>query len=161
MLCAFWKLKQNPNKDAKRYINSRFYEKLKIEFSKAMKEFQSKENNSQYGKKWYTNIDTGETSSFFNKPDEKWIEGRNWFNNVGKAVYSIITHKPYTNNTQKRDKRIKQTKHYKSKNIIKKNSDKITYYDGYRHKETTVSKYVYEKGLALAKFHWNCFHIGN
>lgn len=79
MLCAFWKMKQSPAKTHKRYLNSRAYAKLKIEFSITMKNFQSNEKNSQFGKKWFTNYETGESHSFFEKPDDKWLEGRNIF----------------------------------------------------------------------------------
>ena len=79
MLCAFWKMKQSPTKSYKRYLNSRAYEKLRIEFSESMKDFQSKEKNSQFGKKWFTNYETGESHSFFEKPNDKWIEGRNLY----------------------------------------------------------------------------------
>lgn len=79
MLCAFWKMKQSPTKSQKRYLNSRAYEKLRIEFSNTMKDFQSNEKNSQFGKKWFTNYETGESHSFLEKPNDKWLEGRNLF----------------------------------------------------------------------------------
>lgn len=79
MLCAFWKMRQSPTNTHKRYLNSRAYEKLRIEFSISMKDFQTNEKNSQFGKKWFTNYETGESHSFFEKPNDKWLEGRNLF----------------------------------------------------------------------------------
>ena len=83
MLYAFWRMRCNPSPNYKRYINSRAYEKLKIEyvqnFSSFMKEKQKGSNNSNFGKHWYTNRDTGENKHFKNPPNEKWIKGKNLF----------------------------------------------------------------------------------
>ena len=92
MLCAFWKMKQSPTKSQKRYLNSRAYEKLRIEFSNTMKYFQSNEKNSQFGKKWFTTYETGESHSFLEKPNDKWIEGRNLFRcQSSKLKFAKIT----------------------------------------------------------------------
>lgn len=84
MLYAFWMMKSNPTKSCERYTNSRAYEKLRIEHSKIvcerMKTVQLGNKNSQFGKKWFTNYETGESKPFKEKPNEKWIEGRNLFN---------------------------------------------------------------------------------
>ena len=86
MLCAFWRMRQSSTKSPQRYLNSRAYEKLRIEFSNAMKYFQSNEKNSQFGKKWFTNYETGESHSFFEKPNDKWIEGRNLFRHQSSTL---------------------------------------------------------------------------
>ena len=96
MLYAFWRMKSSPDNNGKRYINSKAYEKLRIEYiesvSKLMSENQKGENNSQFGKHWYTNLRTGESKPFYDKPDEFWVEGRNWFYKVGQyEIYSIET----------------------------------------------------------------------
>lgn len=95
MLYAFWRMKSNPNNNNQRYINSRAYEKLRIEFSKNVsimnKHFGTE--NSQFGKHWYTDLRTGESKSFIEKPDEFWINGRNWFENNANEIYSIKTKK--------------------------------------------------------------------
>ena len=52
------------------------YAKYRNELGKVMHDAQSGNLNSQYGKHWYTNRNTGECKSFVNKPDETWIEGR-------------------------------------------------------------------------------------
>lgn len=70
-------------------INMNTYAKYKSEFAVVMKEAQSGELNSQFGKHWYTNLRTGESKSLYNKPDEFWVEGRNWFNHEGKYLYRI------------------------------------------------------------------------
>lgn len=84
MLFAFWRMKSNPDNNGKRYINSRAYETFRMEFAQAVGDLtrssQLGELNSQYGKKWFTNYETGESRSFFEKPNEKWIEGRWLFN---------------------------------------------------------------------------------
>lgn len=92
MLFAFWRMKSNPNNNGKRYINSRAYEKLRIEYSeilsKKMKILQIGENNSNFGKHWYTNSDTGECRSYIIPPNEKWIIGRNLFHGESSSIKS-------------------------------------------------------------------------
>lgn len=93
MLCALWKM-QSISNTHKRYINARAYEALRIEFAKMISErasiYQQGKNNSQFGTKWYTNRNTGESKKFKEKPVEDfWIEGRNLFN--GSELWSIIT----------------------------------------------------------------------
>lgn len=95
MLCALWKM-QCINKDQKRYINSRAYEALRIEFAKIVSKAnsinQQGNKNSQFGTKWYTNRNTGESKKFKEKPvEEFWIEGRNLFH----GEYNILPY--YTN----------------------------------------------------------------
>lgn len=134
MLCAFWKMKQSPTKSQKRYLNSRAYEKLKIEFSNTMKYFQSNEKNSQFGKKWFTNYETGESHSFLEKPNDKWLEGRNLFNGkTSKLKFKVkLSQKTKTNVSQKfisltlTDK-IKQTE-FETKNMWN------SYHSGNYHK---------------------------
>ena len=95
MLYAFWIMKSNPDDNGKRYINSRAYECLRVEYSKlvsnTMSVNQKGDKNSQYGKHWFTDLRTGESKSFYEKPDEYWVEGRNWFYNSSKELYSIKT----------------------------------------------------------------------
>lgn len=79
MICAFWKMQLRPNDKSQRYINSSAYEKLKTEYSNFLRINQTGKNNSQYGKHWYTNRDTGECKTFNELPNEKWIKGRNLF----------------------------------------------------------------------------------
>ena len=83
MLYAFWIMKSNPDDNGKRYINSRAYETLRIEYSNlisnTMSANQKGDKNSSFGKHWFTNSDTGECKSFYKAPDEKWIMGRNIF----------------------------------------------------------------------------------
>ena len=86
MLCALWRMNNTGSPCHKEhYINSRVYEKLRIEFAEAISKItsinQTGEKNSQFGTKWYTNRNTGESKKFKEKPIEDfWIEGRNLFN---------------------------------------------------------------------------------
>ena len=85
MLCALWRMQGQSTKEKCRYINSRAYEALRSEFVKTVGELtsikQSGNLNSQFGTKWYTNRNTGESKKFKEKPVEDfWIEGRNIFN---------------------------------------------------------------------------------
>lgn len=93
MLFAFWRMKSSPDNNGKRYINSKAYEKLRIEFSKSVgdmtKHTQMGELNSQFGKHWYTNYETGECRSLFEKPNDKWIEGRNLFIGESSKLKSL------------------------------------------------------------------------
>lgn len=85
MLCALWRMNNNGAPDQKEhYINSRAYEALRIEFAKNISKITSKNQqgnkNSQFGTKWYTNRNTGESKKFKEKPlEDFWIEGRNLF----------------------------------------------------------------------------------
>ena len=59
-------------------INMNTYAKYKNELGKIMSEQQTIKN-SQLGKHWFTNRDTGESKPYIEPPNEKWIEGRNLF----------------------------------------------------------------------------------
>lgn len=93
MMYAFWRMQSNPTQHNKRYINSRAYDYLKTEFAKMVGEItkitQAGDRNSQYGKRWYTNIDTGESKRIKNNTDPRWIKCKNWFEN--QKIYSIKT----------------------------------------------------------------------
>lgn len=94
MMYAFWRMRSSPDPENPRYINSRAYEKLRTEFAKYVSEqsriTQKGKRNSQYGKSWYTNYETGESHSFFEKPSNKWILGRYLFNGQSsKLIYRL------------------------------------------------------------------------
>lgn len=61
-------------------INMNDYAKYRKEFGKIISEQQTIKN-SQFGKHWFTNRDTGECKPYIEPPNEKWIEGRNLFKN--------------------------------------------------------------------------------
>lgn len=74
-----WMKAPNQKRDFK--INSKIYEKLRKEHSKAMKYFQSKEKNSSYGKVWVYNEKMRECKKIAPEKIEKgWKIGRilNW-----------------------------------------------------------------------------------
>lgn len=52
------------------------YASYRNELGKTMKEIQTGSQNSQFGKHWFTNRNTGECKTFYKCPDETWIEGR-------------------------------------------------------------------------------------
>ena len=90
MLCAFSRMRST-NENHKRYINSRAYEYLRIEYANSMSLVMSKKQkgklNSQYGSKWYTDRNTGETKLFKEPPTENfWIKGRNLFRNENSSI---------------------------------------------------------------------------
>ena len=131
MLCALWRM-QCISKNHKRYINSRIYEKLRIEFADAVSKLtsisQSGKRNSQFGKKWYTNRDTGESKSFFEKPNDKWIEGRNLFQ--GET------------------------------NVIRSKMMKSDKYNMTIHKDIWLKK-LHDDAKIIAQKLWNKYHSGN
>ena len=93
MLCALWRMQGQTTKEKYRYINSRTYEALRIEFANMISSRnsinQSGEKNSQFGTSWYTNRNTGESKKFREKPIEDfWIKGRNLFN--GNELWSLM-----------------------------------------------------------------------
>ena len=67
------------------------YAKYRNEMSKVMSEAQTGQLNSQFGKHWFTNRNTGECKRFKEKPDEIWILGKNWFEK--QKIYSLKTKK--------------------------------------------------------------------
>lgn len=95
MLYALWRMqKRNNTSHKEHYINACAYEKLRFEFiqtvSELTKQTQLGEKNSQYGKKWYTNRITGESHSYFEKPDNNWIEGRNLFRGECSSIVKML-----------------------------------------------------------------------
>lgn len=80
-----------------RYINNKWYEYLRVNFSQAQSLSQTGENNSQFGKCWVSNLQTKECKSInknelSNYIDNGWIKKRiiNWDAYVyinGKPVY--------------------------------------------------------------------------
>lgn len=83
MLFAFHKMCfSDPNGSGERMNNNRTFEKYRKEFKQTISNINSNfkgDLNSQFGKHWYTNRDTGECKSFSEPPNEKWIAGRNLF----------------------------------------------------------------------------------
>ena len=88
MLFAFWRMKADPQGKSRRYINSRLYEKYRDEYSKLVSTNQSGKLNSNYGNRWYTNLNTGESKLFNICPSEEWILGRNKL----RKAFNFITH---------------------------------------------------------------------
>ena len=79
-----WMMMANANSNTQQRdykINSRLYESLRTEFSQVISDNQTGSKNSQYGSKWYHNVELRETRKF--KPDDVpvgWVVGRvvNW-----------------------------------------------------------------------------------
>lgn len=75
---AFMFMKSH-NSGQKRYYNSRLYESQKESFSKVMSRNQKGKRNSQYGKIWITNLETGECTRICKNSTipSGWTKGRN------------------------------------------------------------------------------------
>ena len=117
MLYAFWRMRSSPTLENQRYINSRAYEKLRTEFaeivSESMKLKQKGNKNSQYGKKWYTNYETGDSHPFLEKPSDKWILGRNLFRGESNKIrFSINDRLLQVEQIEKIEKTRKETQYY-------------------------------------------------
>ena len=52
------------------------YAKYRNEMSKVMSEAQTGKLNSQFGKHWFTDRNTGNCKSFIQSPGENWVKGR-------------------------------------------------------------------------------------
>ena len=147
MLCAFWRMRSNPTVSNERYVNSRAYEKLRIEFSKHIGEMNKHfgNENGQFGKHWYTNRDTGESKSFSVPPNEKWIAGRNLFRGENKSIENKL--KAY--NTQKK-RALELWENFKSGNYnsINEFSKSTNYSQRYLSGlfKTFIKEYVIGKG---------------
>lgn len=153
-------------------ISKNTYAKYKEEFSYAMSESQKGHKNSQYGKHWYTNRNTGECKVFNVKPDEFWIEGRNLFRNeccyLPKQKNKKISEslKDYYKNNSPVNKNIRYKKATKIRKLIVYNInslEKIIVKDDLIPKDCVLTfveaKSIYEENLA--KKWWDMFHIGN
>lgn len=107
MLFAFHKMCfSDPNGSGERMNNGRTFEKYRKEFKQNISNINSNfkgDLNSQFGKHWYTNRDTGECKTFSVSPNEKWVEGRNIFN----GEYSIIATKHTVKNNKLIEEKIK------------------------------------------------------
>lgn len=147
MLCALWRMRSNPTVSNERYVNSRAYEKLRIEFSKHIGEMNKHfgKENSQFGKHWYTNRDTGECKSFNEPPNEKWVAGRNLF----RGEYKSIENKLKAYNTQKK-RALELWENFKSGNYnsINEFSKSTNYSQRYLSGlfKTFIKEYVNGKG---------------
>ena len=154
MLCALWRMRKHSYKNSCHYTNARVYEALRIEFAKTISKTnsinQQGKNNSQFGKKWYTNRNTGESKKFKEKPVEDfWIEGRNLFK--GNELWSIITKHKISYNK----KRITSEQYlkYKEQGLISKDGKISEYYIS--HDEWVYRKnLILNSGVDLTKFGW-------
>jgi hypothetical protein len=155
MLCALWRMNNNGSKSQKEhYINSRAYEKLRIEFANVIGKktsiLQEGEKNSQFGTIWYTNRNTGESKKFKNQPlEDYWIKGRNLFN--GKEVWSIKTKRKISYHK----KRITAEQYliYKEQGLIAKN-DRINEFGISNDEWIRRKNLILNSGVDLTKFGW-------
>ena len=79
MFKAWFMMAVNSKTLNRQIISSRYYEKYRSEISNIMHDAQVGEKNSNFGKRWFTNRNTGISKSFTEAPDETWIMGRNLF----------------------------------------------------------------------------------
>lgn len=94
MLKAWFMMAACGNNPRPKLRNMNDYAKYRNEMSSVMSELQNAEKNSQWGKHWYTNRNTGECKRFLINPDETWIEGRNLFH----GEFSLIEKHIFTRN---------------------------------------------------------------
>lgn len=97
--CVF----SDPTGSGKRINNSRTFEKYRKEFKQTISNITSNfkgDLNSQFGKHWFTNRDTGECKSFSEKPNEKWILGRNLFKGECSILVEIKKKLQYEQTTK-------------------------------------------------------------
>lgn len=91
MVFALWRMVNGKHKIKNA---SKVYERTRKEFVNVMKGYnsirQKGENNSQFGKKWYTNRDSGECKSFDFKPDDRWVAGRFLFRGESSDIRKTI-----------------------------------------------------------------------
>lgn len=93
MVFALWRMLNGKHKIKNA---SKVYEQTRKEFVNAMQGYnsikQKGKNNSQFGKKWYTNKDSGECKLFIFKPDDRWVEGRFLFRGENSDIRKTILH---------------------------------------------------------------------
>jgi len=117
MLCALWRMNNNGAPGQKiHYINSHAYEALRIEYAETISKMmcikQAGKNNSQFGKVWYTNIDTGESKPFKDKPNNRWIKGRNLFRGESELLRFNAFENKYTSKELENMNNIKKETEY-------------------------------------------------
>ena len=103
MMSAFCRMLQQPQEEQKRYCPSKWYAYMRENLSKAMKINQGGERNSQYGKHWIINPETGEKKSLQESEiqtylDNGWIRGRT----LKPKKYIKLTPEQKTLNKQQR-----------------------------------------------------------
>ena len=142
MLYAFWRMRSAYD-GQQRYINARAYKKLREEYALNVGSMtcitQAGKKNSQWGKHWFTNLRTGESFPFKEKPDEFWIEGRNWFNKKRNTICKIHF---------KKEKHVKMK--YEDYLVYKRQNTKNKYFkllskiwDGYHNSnESCLKNYI-------------------
>ena len=185
MLCALWRM-QGINENHKRYINSRVYEKLRIEFSTAISKLtsisQSGKRNSQFGTKWYTNRNTGESKKF--KEKHRYINSRAYEAlrmEFAKTISKITSKnqqgnknsqfgtKWYTNRNTGESKKFKEKPledfWIEGRNLFHGESNKIVYgvkkHKKHKKHKTTFTITRYNESLKLSRELWDKYHSGN
>lgn len=111
------------------------YAKYRNEMSKVMSEAQTGQLNSQFGKHWFTNRNTGESKSFIQTPDENWVEGRFLFRGeCSKLKIKLPT----------KEKQTTATRYIKSLTLAKHRWDEF-----HNGNYTTLTEYA--KTLSISK----------
>lgn len=127
--------------------NMRDYAKYRNEMSSIMHDAQFGKKNSQYGKHWYTNRDTGECNSFLTAPNEKWILGRNLFHGEFSKIYGC---KGCKNARLKNNRLIIGTNTFKKRFELYKLTKNLDYLD---NKQKTT--------LLESQQLWDLYHSSN
>lgn len=161
MLCAFKRMCFcDPNNSGKRKLNSRAFERYRLEYiqnmSKIMSELQKGEHNSQFGKSWYTNRNTGVTKKFKIAPDDSWINGRNLFKGES-CVLKFKVKKPKLKIVKQKARSIKHFFVYSLTTLEKLKITDGVIPEGYGSYKNAWKNY---KKLEAQKY-WDDFHSGN
>lgn len=147
MLFAFNRMcYSKPSKNSERKLNAHAFEKYRLEYiqniSKQMSEIQKGENNSQYGKHWYTDLETGKTKKAYESPYRLYVLGKDWFNSTSNKLYKIKNKKKkYVN--------------------FDENYLKLSYKEKRKYREKIQKELTLNKKISLYKKLWDEFHNSN
>lgn len=85
----------NPSINSNRKINSKVYQFYRKEHRRYVSKLNATTHkgsgNPQYGKHWFTNLQTGESKPFTDVPTGLWVKGRDWFKWNSNILYNIHT----------------------------------------------------------------------
>lgn len=151
MIKAWFMMSANGNNLHRPSRNMKTYAKYRNEMSSVMHDAQSGKKNSQYGKHWYTNRDTGECNSFLTAPNDKWIKGRFLFRGENSFIKAYVTKIKKQNKIIKKKKEKKEVIKFEYINIFVKTKNRIV----------KKLKYKYEKSIMETQKIWDDYHNGN
>lgn len=148
MLMALWMMQNTNGYHTDRYINSRAYESLRIDFAnairKTMSAYQCGDRNSQYGTHWYTNCYTGECCKSSEQLTYPWYKGRWLFRGESRKLIYWSTGHNYKLDVSHRNQVTRTRKNSKGEHYKQRSNLEL--------KQSTIIK---------AHDWWDKFHAGN